>query len=722
MAHRVQGASSPKAALDQMLEHTGLVAVPAGTDVFRLEPARRIDVRVPRMAATAIGHRPSLISSPASGEIIVTGTKRALAASDVPFGVAVVGLADCTTTGPIPGTTAALGLVSELTLTNQGPGRNRLFIRGVADSPFNGPTQTTVSQFFDDARISYSAPDPDLRLVDIERVEVLAGPQGTLYGTGSLGGIYRIVPAKPDPSRLSGDTALEATAVAHGGMGVSGDAVLNVPLVEDRLAVRAVGYRALHPGWIADAANARAAIDVNRVETLGGRVALRWMPTAGWTFDAGGALQTIAARDSQYAAGPFGPLARATNLAEPHDNRFAFGTFALHGHLGSLTLDSTTAFVHLSSTTRYDATLGGPRRAFDETRALDMITHETRLANAAARWPWLVGAALLSTESDLGGAFQTGKLRAPVTNNRQGTLDLALFGETTVPIARALGLTVGGRVFQTLTHARELGDETEKPVEERVRHLSATPSVALLWRPAPRMRVYARFASAIRPGGISPGGGEEPRAYEDDDLESVEAGVRHSSHGGALALDLNAFALRWRGVQSDLLRANGIVTTANVGEAVNYGVTLAATLRPTPEWRIEARATVQRPRLTRPAAVVAGTAHAGLPSVPDVAANLTTVRELSLGTFHTRLEATARYVGRARLSFDPGLERTMGDYALLDLGVAFDRGGWRWAARATNLLDIRANSFGFGNPFTVGTPQRTPVQPRTVSITIGRSF
>jgi outer membrane receptor protein involved in Fe transport len=69
--------------------------------------------------------------------------------------------------------------------TQLGPGRNKLFIRGVADSSFTGPTQATVGQYLGDVRLNYNAPDPDLNLYDIARVEVVEGPQGTLYGAGS---------------------------------------------------------------------------------------------------------------------------------------------------------------------------------------------------------------------------------------------------------------------------------------------------------------------------------------------------------------------------------------------------------------------------------------------------------------------------------------------------------------------------------------------------------
>src|SRR3546814_3098560 len=92
--------------------------------------------------------------------------------------------------------------MASLSSTHLGAGRNKLFIRGIADSSFTGPTQATVGQYLGDIRLSYNAPDPDLRLYDVDNVEVLEGPQGTLYGAGSLGGIIRVVPNAPNPDAM----------------------------------------------------------------------------------------------------------------------------------------------------------------------------------------------------------------------------------------------------------------------------------------------------------------------------------------------------------------------------------------------------------------------------------------------------------------------------------------------------------------------------------------
>ncbi|MFH7396949.1 TonB-dependent receptor plug domain-containing protein, partial [Pseudomonas syringae group genomosp. 7] len=78
--------------------------------------------------------------------------------------------------------------VAGLTTTNLGPGRDKILLRGLSDGAFTGQTQSIVALYLDEVPITYNAPDPDLRLADLERVEVMRGPQGTLYGGGTIGG------------------------------------------------------------------------------------------------------------------------------------------------------------------------------------------------------------------------------------------------------------------------------------------------------------------------------------------------------------------------------------------------------------------------------------------------------------------------------------------------------------------------------------------------------
>src|SRR5207302_3349176 len=102
------------------------------------------------------------------------------------------------------------GQLAGVLMTNLGPGRDKLLMRGLSDGAFTGRARSTVSTYLDDAPINYNAPDPDLRLTDVERVETMRGPQGALYGSGALAGVYRIVTNKPDPERFA--AGLEVTA------------------------------------------------------------------------------------------------------------------------------------------------------------------------------------------------------------------------------------------------------------------------------------------------------------------------------------------------------------------------------------------------------------------------------------------------------------------------------------------------------------------------------
>ena len=96
--------------------------------------------------------------------------------------------------------------LASFSTTNLGPGRDKILLRGLSDGVFTGRTQSTVGIYLDDVPITYNAPDPDLHLGDLDKIEVAAarGPQGTLYGGGSMSGIYRIVTRKPELDEFSG--------------------------------------------------------------------------------------------------------------------------------------------------------------------------------------------------------------------------------------------------------------------------------------------------------------------------------------------------------------------------------------------------------------------------------------------------------------------------------------------------------------------------------------
>ncbi|MFC3214225.1 TonB-dependent receptor plug domain-containing protein [Novosphingobium panipatense] len=192
MVSAIKGRMNAAEAVRVLARKAGGRAVPVGAAGWRIEAAAPPRHAAPPPAAAYSSKQLPLPETP-SAPIVVVASKRDLTIRQIPAQITVLQQASLEA-GGIGGTEKIIQRVSTVTSTHLGSGRNKLFIRGIADSSFTGPTQATVGQYLGDLRLSYNAPDPDLRLSDMAQVEVLEGPQGTLYGAGSLGGIIRLVP------------------------------------------------------------------------------------------------------------------------------------------------------------------------------------------------------------------------------------------------------------------------------------------------------------------------------------------------------------------------------------------------------------------------------------------------------------------------------------------------------------------------------------------------
>ena len=163
-------------------------------------------------------------------------------------------------------------------------------VRGISGGSFGSPT---VGFTIDDVPFSYPGSNignivPDLDPSEISRVEVLRGPQGTLYGASSMGGLIKYVTVDPSTSGISGRITAGVSAVAHGGAGYSLSGSVNLPLSSD-LAIRVNGFSRLEPGYIDNIATGRD--DINRTRSFGGHVALLYRPTPNLTIKLGALYQ-----------------------------------------------------------------------------------------------------------------------------------------------------------------------------------------------------------------------------------------------------------------------------------------------------------------------------------------------------------------------------------------------------------------------------------------------
>jgi outer membrane receptor protein involved in Fe transport len=717
VTRRVAGHMPPDMILQKLLEGTGLRAVRIGAALYRIEPAPRIGIARPLPVPLPKPVAPQPV------DIIVTAQKRPQMLGDVPLSVAVLSFEPLARSRTPSSRDISLDLEG-LAMTNMGPGRNRQFIRGVADSPFNGLSQSTVAVQVDDARVTFNAPDPDLRLIDVDRVEILKGPQGPLYGSGALGGIYHIVTRKPDLDAISGSARLSGEVVQHGQAGTGAEGIINLPLIDGTLALRGAGYRFLNGGWISNSGGRRGS---NSAETVGLRLGIRWRPTENWTVDAGFALQDINSRDSQYVTASDDTLSRDNGIAEPTDNDFKLWHGTVKGVIGGLELTSATSYVDHGFDYMLDASmaatafgLAGPVR-FEDQRHYSVFNQEARLASSGPNH-WLVGMSYLqATTRGAAQVMDDSDTAQTVETYDRRVIEYAVFGEGTLRIVDRLNATLGARLFHSIAQDGTGEDPAVSAV--RISKTILSPSASLSLDLGGHGLLYLRYARAMRPGGLAPADMAASRQFDADEINSIDLGLRQSSRDGRFSLSASLYHTLWDAIQSDYLLSDGLVSTRNAGRGTIFGGEV------TTEWimgngfTLSAGGSAQSARLTRASDGVE-LEDRRLPVAPSLAGRIALAKSFTMSNdWRGQAAIQANYIGKARLSFDDDLDRNMGNYAVASAHAELSRDAWTLGAHMDNLFDVRGDSFAFGNPFSIrAVPQYTPLRPRTLMLSVARSW
>ncbi|TZG27131.1 TonB-dependent receptor domain-containing protein [Sphingomonas montanisoli] len=716
-SNAVRGHMPPSIALRRMLKGTGLDFVAIDARSFRIfERPAKVTKAIAPEAPTPVR------------DIVVTASKRQTAVQDFPGTLTVLGSGDLDTDRlGRSGTQAIINAIPSIASTHLGPGRNKLIIRGVADSSFTGPTQAIVGQYLGDIRLNYNAPDPDLNLYDMQQIEVLEGPQGTLYGAGSLGGIVRLVPNAPTPDRWGGSAATGIGIRRSGAISNDLAGMINAPLIDDVLAIRAVAYRSVDGGYIDDVG--RGLKDVNRSVTEGGRFALRLTPGDGWTIDLGVTSQDIDNRDSQYAERGLLQYRRASAIAQPFDNDYRLGALTISKDWGRTRLVSATGFIRHEVGEVYDATGAAlVPIAFNQQNRITLITNETRLSRRGTDGHgWLIGTSIIVNRERLTRDFISAGSATTITGVRNAVTQMAAYGEFSFrPLPRVV-TTIGGRLaFSRLSG--ELLDVLQIEGEPKRSEVEILPSFALSWRPRDRLTLYARYQEGFRPGGlsVSPGAAQvASQRFTGDSISTYEVGARFGdARKDRFHAALSASFAHWEHIQADLVDAAGLPYTANLGNGRILGLELSAAMRVDHVWRIDAGLFLNDSELRRPEAGFADARGAELPNVAAIGGRIGINFNYRLaGDWRIEGGGSLRYFGHSRLGVGRQLDIVQGKYAETAFNARLGTGRYGFSIGVTNLLDQAGNRFALGNPFGVmARRQVTPLAPRTVRFGVDARF
>ncbi|MFL6576689.1 MAG: TonB-dependent receptor, partial [Povalibacter sp.] len=496
------------------------------------------------------------------GEIIVTAQKRATALQDVPFSVAAMGESQIRDTGSTDIAELARN-VAGLAITDLGPGQSQVSIRGVSAGQvvrdLVGGVKESVGVYLDESPISQALFTPDLDLFDLERFEVLRGPQGTLFGAGSAAGTLRYITRQPQLGKFEGaaEANLYSGTDTDTGGGVKG--AVNMPLGETA-ALRIVGYYDEMAGFIDSYYPGRAVRkDVNSGQRTGGRVALLFKPNDAISITPRFVYQKLETdgypridvynilgnpyTTTEPAVDP-GERGQVTQLTEGIDDELKLADLKMDFAIGTTTLTSVTSYTdrevqvlrdasQLSGSVTYQ--LGGTpaevrlNSPLYDTTDLKTFSQELRLTSDTSRAvEWLVGAFYQHIDREYGQDLPTpgydaflARIGLPPSSGFNAPPDtpyfshvpftfkqFAVFGEATLHLNDQWALTGGLRYYdfdedRTLTFAGVFADQgyTDEPGSTSSDGFS--PRAIVSFKPNEDVQFNAQVSRGFRLGGIN---------------------------------------------------------------------------------------------------------------------------------------------------------------------------------------------------------------------------
>ena len=713
-------------------------------------------------------------------EIIVTASKRAERLQDVPAAITAVTGERIDNLG-IRDFRDYATLVPGLSQRDTGaPGQGTIILRGLNSGPQQVSNTTAVyideTPFTASGFISSGAlltPSPEL--AEVERIEVLKGPQGTLYGASNLGGLVRIITKKPDLTEFHGLASGEVSWVGHGEMGFLTRGTVNVPLIVDKLAVNATGYYRRLGGFTDNVRTGSE--DVNRSNLYGGRLALRYAPTSDLTIDLSGIYQDIdnfgtsaqslvpgsfTPRFGEYAYSNFADFGSEIKYRIVNSNieyRFDIGTLSASGSYANyksrLEADSTAVYLPVARTVLrpisqalfgvpIDTLLPPDANASSLTSPnMEKWTGEVRFASdRMGPVEFIVGAfytnedniyytdvyALDSAGAPLAAPFDV-LIRATTTSKYE---EIAGFGNLTLFLTDELDVTGGLRYAHNKQVAGTGGPGgltyflPREPREFDFSDDSLSYLATLRWRPTADFSAYLRAASGYRPGGPQTNPTPPPDAQtfiRPDTVWNYEAGVKGSALDGALSFDASVYHIDWNDIQLNSL-VNGIVLQGNAASATVDGFELQLTARPSNLLSVSASVghTDAKVKEIDASAASATGARAGdkLPLTPDWTTSVIVDHRLPLSDrVIGNLGATLRFQSDAPSTYpalNPTRQQKLPEITTLDLRASATVDEW---LTVQFRLDNVTDQLAFTN---VGNDGGVLIRPRTVTLGLSTRF
>ena len=715
-------------------------------------------------------------------EIVVTATRREESALQVPASLTVLG-GDMLDQLGAKSIQDFAPLVPGLQVAEVEPGYSLQVLRGITTGI--NATGATVATYLDDTPTtgssvsslgSTSTPDPDL--FDVQRIEVLKGPQGTLYGASSMGGLIKYVTNPPNLTKFEGKVEAGYEGVPGGGSGNSVRALVNIPLISDVLALRADGFRIAYPGYIDNVF--RNESNVNTALSVGGRVSALWKPIDGFsarltsyyqrlTSDNPGAtdVQPLTLQPTS------GDLNTAEKLPQPMYSKWFVNNLVLSYDFPWANLSSSTSFEKQYTRnfldasnyygTLYGGLVGGNAALVRVITDTSKTTEEVRLVSpAGGTIEWITGfyytreraiTPQFVDQYEALGATDTPVFPNLVTVTTDSLLrEAAVYGDLTYRFSPSFDVQAGIR-YSHIAQDYEQTDFTfaGAPLVPNLAGSAALSKNTYLgvarYHFDQDTMLYARVATGYRPGGpndVIPGLSSAAATYQSDSLISYELGLKGALDSKRFDYTVDAFRINWRNIQvQGVDPTTSFLFYANGGKAHSQGIEFELGYHPVRGLRLGISGAFDDAKLDQDIPVTGVTASSGnrLPYAPKISYAGTVDYEHPLtSTVRGFAGLTVAGVGSRRAYFDDqtvglaplGIVSKTGDlpaYATLDLRGGISWSGVTLSGYLRNVTDKRGAVALYGSVAgadlatgSVGPAALTVIQPRTVGVTARYEF
>jgi iron complex outermembrane receptor protein len=729
---------------------------------------------------------PDAANSSQVEEVTVTALKRNTQLQDTPMSISAV-------TGETLEKTGAVSMgeyakfVPSLKLSDDGPGRARISLRGI-----QGSGEAMVGVFYDETPITGSVGvssdaggrSPDTSATDVERVEALRGPQGTLFGGSTMGGAIRLIFKKPT-SQYEGFVSGSVSTTDGGQSSNQITGMINVPLIGDKLAARAVLYNRENGGWLENTAVGDK--NINSSTTKGGRLLLRFTPTDALTIDGAVYVQKTDAVSNNNWNPAFGKYVQASKLLLPYTEDTRIYSLTANWDLGKVKLTGNTSYFYGKSVYAADDTtfVAGYRTVAQcstylkitcqdntptYTNYLALVnsyypaaiyypsksrnwTNELRLSsNTDGPLSWTVGLYAENRIEDIESGDtladeKTGLLKTPINFIYHRYIDdqltqKAAFGEVSYDVSSKLSVTAGGRLFsyhKTVGGATDIGwnliNAPTKPytvVESKEN--GSIYKVNADYDITDDAMVYASVSEGFRPGGVNQviGLAADLTPYSSDSLTNYEFGAKTSWFNRMLIVNAAIYQIDWKNMQvSGRTLNNAFSFISNAGAAKVKGAEIEVSATPVHGLLLNANASYNDAKLTEDQvnANVSSTGRAGdrIQNIPKVqgAVSAQYTKDISEG-MAAFIRGDVNYVGSSYSELRPTnvyrMKNPAYTLANLRIGVEANDAGWEASLFANNLFNATAITRITNSSTTPIGGSAVSAMPRTLGVAVTKRF